>query len=105
MNWAIAAMAVGTAYAAALAYYPVRGARGWRRVAAYVAVFVVISATPLLVPLESLVLRFFVGVVAVALAVKVYDLAVEPRVAVTLSGWRYAAWLWNFASVVLRENS
>lgn len=103
MNCVAAASAVGAAYAAALAYYPARGARGWRRATAFAVAVGIIGCSPLLVPIEALCLRFLVGVVAVAFAAKLYDLVVEPKAAATLAGWRYVIGFWNFATVVLRE--
>ena len=102
MNWVNAALAVGFAYAAALAYYPTRAARRPVREAAFGVALILVCVSPLWVT-DAPFLRLLAAMAATAFGVKLYDLVMDPVSASGLAGGRYAAWLWNFAALVWGE--
>src|SRR5689334_7521052 len=94
-------LAVAAAHLTALAAFPLLRLGRWPRACTFIALGIPILVTPLLVPAEARLLRFFAAVNAVVLLAKLYDVLIAGREKPGLRA--FLAFLINPASVVLRK--
>jgi hypothetical protein len=90
-------------FGAALAFYPALRWRRRHRLAALAVLTAVVAASPLLVEARHPFLRLLAGLVAVALAVKLYDLHLGAGRGYRPGVREFVAYLPNVASIVLRK--
>jgi hypothetical protein len=103
MNWYVIALAPAVAFAAALAFYPVRRKGGRGRTWAWLACSAVVALSPCLVPLDAKPVRFVASLTAITMLVKLYDVYVECGLAQHSSLHSYLAYLPNGFWLVLRK--
>jgi D-alanyl-lipoteichoic acid acyltransferase DltB (MBOAT superfamily) len=103
MNWYFVALAPGVAFAAALAFYPVRRPGTRSRTLIWLASSAIVAFSPCLIPSTSKPLRFAASLIAITLLVKLYDMYRERRLAQCMSLWSYLAYLANWFWLVLRR--
>jgi hypothetical protein len=90
---------------AAFAFYPALRLSHWPRTIALLAAYVPILYSPLLVPAEQPVIRFFAGLVAVVLFTKLYDLYIGAGLGHKPTLRAYAGFLINLCSGALRKEA
>lgn len=101
--WFRMALAVGFAYAAALAFYPALRLNRGGRTLSWLLLSSAIALSPCVIPLTARPLRLLASLVAITLLVKLFDAFQAFRLALRLGFLPYAVYLPNGFWLVLRR--